>query len=67
MAEGLRLRTRRTGDRRRLRACLRGGEEPACGSVEEVRSVLGIALGRYNEIVRTLDAVPEDFDMARLG
>ena len=44
-----------------------GGAEPACGSVEEVRSVLGVAIGRYNEIVRTLDAVPEDFDTARLG
>ena len=44
-----------------------GGAEPAFASVEEARSVLGVAIGRYNEIVRTLDAVPEDFDMARLG
>ena len=67
MAKGPRLRRRRTGDRRRPCACLRGGEEPACGSVEEMRSVVVMATGRYNEIVRAIDAVPEEFDTAHLG
>src|SRR5919107_10985 len=57
-------RRRRTGDRRRRCACLRGVEEPACGSVEEVRSVLVVAMGRHNEIVRTIEAVPEEADTA---
>ncbi len=44
-----------------------GGAEPAFASVEEARSVLGAVMGRYNEIVRALDAAPKDFDTARLG
>jgi uncharacterized protein len=39
-----------------------GGEEPAFGSLEEARSVLGNIMGRYNEIVRALDAAPDEFD-----
>ncbi len=39
-----------------------GGAEPAFGSVEEARSVLGTVMGRYNEIVRALDAAPDAFD-----
>ena len=39
-----------------------GGAEPAFGSVDEARSVLGTIMGRYNEIVRALDAAPDDFD-----
>ena len=39
-----------------------GSGEPAFGSVEEARSVLGTIMGRYNEIVRALDAAPDEFD-----
>jgi uncharacterized protein len=39
-----------------------GGAEPAFGSLEEARDILGAIMGRYNEIVRLLDAAPEDFD-----
>jgi uncharacterized protein len=39
-----------------------GGGEPAFGSVEEAHSILGTVMGRYNEIVRLLDAAPGDFD-----
>jgi uncharacterized protein len=39
-----------------------GGEEPAFASVEEARSVLGTIMGRYNEIIRALDAAPGEFD-----
>jgi uncharacterized protein len=39
-----------------------GGSEPTFGSVEEAGSILGIIMGRYNEIVRTLAAAPEDLD-----
>ncbi len=41
-----------------------GGAEPAFGSVEEARSVLGTIMGRHNEIVRALGAAPEEFDPA---
>ena len=41
-----------------------GGAEPAFGSVEEARSVLGIIMGRYNEIVRALGTAPDEFDPA---
>ena len=41
-----------------------GGAEPAFESVDEARSVLGTIMGRYNEIVRALDAAPEEFDTA---
>ena len=43
-----------------------GGREPAFASVEEARSVLGAVMGRYNEIVRALDAAPAEFDTAHL-
>ena len=39
-----------------------GGVEPAFESVEEASTVLGTIMGRYNEIVRALDAAPDDFD-----
>ncbi len=39
-----------------------GGTEPAFGSVEEARSVLGMIMARYNEIVRALGAAPHDLD-----
>ncbi len=39
-----------------------GGAEPAFGSVEEARDILGAIMGRYNEIVRALDAAPDEFD-----
>ena len=39
-----------------------GGAEPAFGSAEEARSVLGTIMGRYNKIVRALDAAPRDLD-----
>ena len=41
-----------------------GGAEPAFGSVEEARDILGTIMGRHNEIVRLLDAAPDDFDPA---
>ena len=39
-----------------------GGGEPAFESVDEARDILGTIMGRYNEIVRLLDAAPGDFD-----
>src|SRR3954470_2487197 len=39
-----------------------GGEEPAFESIEEARAILGIIMGRYNEIVRAIDAAPDDLD-----
>ena len=39
-----------------------GGGEPAFGSTEGTRDILGTVMGRYNEIVRALDAAPDDFD-----
>jgi uncharacterized protein len=39
-----------------------GGGEPTFGSDKEARSILGIMMGRYNEIVRALDAAPDDLD-----
>jgi yecA family protein len=39
-----------------------GGGEPTFESAEEAGSILGIIMGRYNEIVRTLAAAPEDLD-----
>ncbi len=39
-----------------------GGAEPAFESVEEARSILGTIMGRYNEIVRALEAAPDAFD-----
>jgi uncharacterized protein len=41
-----------------------GGAEPAFRNTEEARDVLGTIMGRYNEIVRALDAAPDDFDPA---
>jgi len=41
-----------------------GGGEPAFGSTEEASTVLGTIMGRHNEIVRALDAAPEEFDPA---
>ncbi len=40
--------------------------EPAFGSVDGARSVLGTVMGRYNEVVRALDAAPEEFVTAHL-
>ncbi len=39
-----------------------GGAEPAFESVEEARSILGTIMGRHDEIIRLLDAAPDDFD-----
>ena len=39
-----------------------GGTEPAFGSVEEARSILGAIMGRHNETVRLLDDAPDAFD-----
>jgi uncharacterized protein len=39
-----------------------GGEAPAFDDVDEARSVLGTIMARYNEIVRALDAAPDEFD-----
>jgi uncharacterized protein len=39
-----------------------GGAEPAFGSAEEARSILGAIMGRYNEVTRLLDAAPDEFD-----
>jgi uncharacterized protein len=39
-----------------------GGGEPTFESAEEAGSILGTIMGRYNEIVRTLAAAPEDLD-----
>jgi uncharacterized protein len=39
-----------------------GGGEPTFDSAEEAGSILGIIMGRYNEIVRALNAAPEDLD-----
>lgn len=35
-----------------------GGDEPVFDSTDEARSVLGTIMGRYNEIIRSLDADP---------
>ena len=40
------------------------GAEPAFASTEEASTVLGTIMGRYNEIVRALDAAPDAFDPA---
>src|SRR5215218_236320 len=39
-----------------------GGAEPAFGSTEEARSIIGAIMGRHNETVRLLDAAPDAFD-----
>jgi uncharacterized protein len=39
-----------------------GGGEPAFEGIDEASTVLGAIMGRHNEIVRALDAVPDDFD-----
>jgi uncharacterized protein len=39
-----------------------GGAEPVFESVDEGRDILGTIMGRYNEIIRTLDTAPGDFD-----
>ena len=39
-----------------------GGAEPAFGRLDEARDILGTIMGRYNEIVRALDAAPDEFD-----
>ena len=39
-----------------------GREEPVFQTEEEMRTVLGAIMGRYNEIVACLDTDPDDFD-----
>jgi uncharacterized protein len=39
-----------------------GREEPVFRTEEEMRTVLGAIMGRYNEIVACLDTDPDDFD-----
>ena len=39
-----------------------GGGEPAFEDAEEARDIIGTIMGRYNEIVRTLGAAPDEFD-----
>ena len=39
-----------------------GGGEPEFETEEEMRSVLGTIMGRYNEIAACFDSDPEDFD-----
>jgi uncharacterized protein len=39
-----------------------GGEEPVFQTEDEMRTVLGTIMGRYNEIVACLDTNPDDFD-----
>ena len=39
-----------------------GGEEPVFQTEDEMRTVLGTIMGRYNEIVACLDTDPDDFD-----
>ena len=39
-----------------------GGEEPVFETEDEMRTVLGTIMGRYNEIVACLDTDPDDFD-----
>ena len=39
-----------------------GGEEPGFQTEDEMRTVLGSIMGRYNEIVACLDTDPDDFD-----
>ena len=65
MIVGRRPRGPRTGDRRPC-GSLRGGAEPAFGSVEEARDILGTIMGRHNETVCVLNAASEEFDTAHL-
>ena len=39
-----------------------GGEEPVFQTEDEMRTVLGTIMGRYNEIVACLDTDPDEFD-----
>src|ERR1700693_2366497 len=39
-----------------------GGDEPVFQTEDEMRTVLGTIMGRYNEIVACLDTDPDDFD-----
>ena len=39
-----------------------GGEEPVFQTEDEMRTVLGTIMGRYNEIVACLNTDPDDFD-----
>jgi uncharacterized protein len=39
-----------------------GGDEPKFVDIDEAKTVLGTIMGRYNEIVATLDADPDSFD-----
>ena len=39
-----------------------GGGEPEFETEDEMRTVLGTIMGRYNEIVACFDSDPEDFD-----
>jgi uncharacterized protein len=39
-----------------------GGKEPVFQTEDEMRTVLGAIMGRYNEIVACLDTDPDDFD-----
>ena len=38
-----------------------GGEEPVFQTEDEMRTVLGMIMGRYNAIVACLDTDPDDF------
>jgi uncharacterized protein len=39
-----------------------GGDEPEFQTEDEMRTVLGTIMGRYNEIVTCLDSEPENFE-----
>jgi uncharacterized protein len=39
-----------------------GGEEPVFHTEDEMRTILGTIMGRYNEIVACLDTNADDFD-----
>src|ERR1700681_4385677 len=39
-----------------------GGEEPVFHTEDEMRTVLGTIMGRYNEIVACLNSDPDSFD-----
>jgi uncharacterized protein len=39
-----------------------GGDEPEFETEDEMRTVLGTIMGRYNEIIACLDSEPENFE-----
>jgi uncharacterized protein len=39
-----------------------GDEEPVFEGIEQARTVIGVIMGRYNEILRVLDTDPEAYD-----